>query len=191
MSRPARARDSVLEAYERLLIEEGPRGATMEATAAAAGVSKGGLLYHFASKEALEKGLLERMEALAALDLEEMSAAPEGLIAAFLRTSVMDGSPIDRALIAGSKLAQTASPLATEALRRVRELWAGALRPHARDETAVAARAARLRRPLLQQRARHRRRPGADPGGRRDGRAHRARRARRERVTPHASVISI
>ncbi|SBS70514.1 TetR/AcrR family transcriptional regulator [uncultured Microbacterium sp.] len=137
MSRPARARDSVLEAYERLLIEEGPRGATMEATAAAAGVSKGGLLYHFASKEALEKGLLERMEALAALDLEEMSAAPEGLIAAFLRTSVMDGSPIDRALIAGSKLAQTASPLATEALRRVRELWAGALRPHARDETAV------------------------------------------------------
>ena len=33
----------------------------MDATARAAGVSKGGLLYHFGSKEALEAGLLERL----------------------------------------------------------------------------------------------------------------------------------
>lgn len=137
MSRPARARDSVLEAYERLLIDEGPRHATLEATAAAAGVSKGGLLYHFASKEALDEGLLGRMEQLARTDLDEMSAAPGGLVAAFLRTSVMDDSPIDRALVAGSKLAQAGSHAAVDALRRVRELWADALRPHTRDETAV------------------------------------------------------
>ena len=35
--------------------------ATMDATARAAGVSKGGLLYHFASKDALEAGLIERL----------------------------------------------------------------------------------------------------------------------------------
>lgn len=109
----------------------------MEATAAAAGVSKGGLLYHFASKEAMDAGLLARMETLAQQDLDEMSAAEEGLVAAFLRTSVMDGSPIDRALVAGSKLAQAGSTAAVDAVRRVRELWADALRPHTRDETAV------------------------------------------------------
>lgn len=109
----------------------------MDAAAQAAGVSKGGLLYHFASKDALETALLERMEQLAHDDLVEMESEPEGLVSAFLRSSVMDDSPIDRALIAGSRLAQGGSVAAVDALRRVRELWEGALRPHTRDETAL------------------------------------------------------
>ena len=100
MSRPPRARESVLDAFEALLIAEGPKAATMDAAAQAAGVSKGGLLYHFASKEALETALLERMEQLAREDVAEMEAEPEGIVSAFLRSSVMDDSPIDRALIA-------------------------------------------------------------------------------------------
>jgi AcrR family transcriptional regulator len=137
MSRPPRARESVLDAFEALLIAEGPKAATMDAAAQAAGVSKGGLLYHFASKEALETALLERMEQLAREDVAEMEAEPEGIVSAFLRSSVMDDSPIDRALIAGSRLAQGGSAAAVEALRRVRELWEEALRPHTRDETAL------------------------------------------------------
>ncbi|MBN9176166.1 MAG: TetR family transcriptional regulator [Microbacterium sp.] len=137
MSRPPRARESVLDAFEGLLIADGPRAATMDAAAQAAGVSKGGLLYHFASKDALETALLERMEQLAHDDLVEMESEPEGLVSAFLRSSVMDDSPIDRALIAGSRLAQGGSVAAVDALRRVRELWEGALRPHTRDETAL------------------------------------------------------
>lgn len=137
MSRPPLARERVLDAFERLLIDEGPPAATMDATATAAGVSKGGLLYHFASKEALEAALLERMEALAAADVDQMRAAADGIVAAFLRTSVMADSPIDRALVAGSKLAQGGSTAARQALRRVRELWEEALRPHTRDETAL------------------------------------------------------
>ena len=70
MSRPARARESVLDAFERILIEDGGRAATMDATARVAGVSKGGLLYHFGSKEALESGLIERLKVLAARDIE-------------------------------------------------------------------------------------------------------------------------
>ena len=57
MSRPPHARESVLDAFEAILIDEGERAATMDATARAAGVSKGGLLYHFASKDALESGV--------------------------------------------------------------------------------------------------------------------------------------
>ncbi|CAN7311631.1 TetR/AcrR family transcriptional regulator [Microbacterium sp. LjRoot45] len=137
MSRPPHARESVLDAFEALLIAEGERAATMEATARAAGVSKGGLLYHFASKEALEAALLARMEVRVHDDVEEMRADPSGLVAAFVRTSVMNDSPVDRALIAVSKLAQAGNADAALALRRVRQQWEDALRPHTRDETAL------------------------------------------------------
>jgi AcrR family transcriptional regulator len=43
-------RDRLLDAFEGLLIAHGPRAATLDAVAAAAEVSKGGLLYHFPSK---------------------------------------------------------------------------------------------------------------------------------------------
>ncbi len=138
MSRPPRARDSVLDAFERLLIDDGERAATMDAAARAAGVSKGGLLYHFASKDALEQALLERLRALVDADVAAMATAPDGPVSFFLRTSVMDGDPLDRALIAASRLAQGGHTDATEALRDVRARWEEALRPHVRDETALA-----------------------------------------------------
>ncbi|WP_431801069.1 TetR/AcrR family transcriptional regulator [Microbacterium sp. bgisy203] len=137
MSRPPRARDLVLDAFEALLIDEGERAATMDAAARAAGVSKGGLLYHFASKEALELALIERLVVLADDDLDEMIASPDGAVAFFLRTSVMDDDPLDRALIAVARLAQGGSAAASDALRAVRQRWADALRGHVRDETAL------------------------------------------------------
>ncbi|MFS0714832.1 TetR family transcriptional regulator [Microbacterium sp. 2P01SA-2] len=137
MSRPPRARESVLDAYENLLISDGARGATMDAVAAAAGVSKGGLLYHYSSKEALETALLDRMMELARLDVDDMAQHPEGIVAAYLRTSVMEDSALDRALLAGSRLAQSGHPAASSALRDVRTLWEDALRGHTRDETAL------------------------------------------------------
>ena len=130
MSRPPHAREKVLDAFEQLLIDEGARAATMDATARAAGVSKGGLLYHFGSKDALEKGLIARAEALVADDLAAMSAAPDGPVAYFLRTSALAGDPLDRALVATSRIAQGGSAQARAALDRTREGWADALRPH-------------------------------------------------------------
>lgn len=138
MSRPPRARDSVLDAFERLLIDDGERGATMDAAARAAGVSKGGLLYHYATKDALEQALLNRLLTLVDDDLTAMASAPDGPVAFFLRTSVMDGDPLDRALIAASRLAQGGSTSAADALRDVRARWEAALRPHVRDEAALA-----------------------------------------------------
>jgi len=137
MARPPRARDSVLDAFEGLLAGDGERAATMDATARAAGVSKGGLLYHFASKDALEQALLARLADLVEQDLAAMASAPEGPVAYFVRTSVMEGDPLDRALIATSRLAQGGHPGAAEALRTVRARWADALRPHVRDAAAL------------------------------------------------------
>jgi AcrR family transcriptional regulator len=56
--RPARER--LLDAAERVVAESGAKHLTLDAVAKSAGVSKGGLLYHFPSKEALLQGMLVR-----------------------------------------------------------------------------------------------------------------------------------
>lgn len=137
MSRPPRARESVLDAFEAILIDDGERAATMDAIARAAGVSKGGLLYHFASKDALEAALIDRLAALAEADAEELVRSPAGPVDTFLRTSISTGSPLDRAIIAVARLAHNGSGAASAALRRIRELWEDVIRPHTRDETAL------------------------------------------------------
>jgi AcrR family transcriptional regulator len=86
------ARDRVLDAYETLLIEHGGAAVTLDAVAAAASVSKGGLLYHFASKEALATGLLDRLRERSAADAEAIRCAPEGAVAYYVRTSAPGGA---------------------------------------------------------------------------------------------------
>lgn len=54
------ARDRLLEAAERVITDVGPARLTLELAAQAAGVSKGGLLYHFPSKESLLVALAHR-----------------------------------------------------------------------------------------------------------------------------------
>ncbi|RVT96378.1 TetR/AcrR family transcriptional regulator [Rhodovarius crocodyli] len=54
-------RTRVLDAAERIVQQQGVPALTLAAAAREAGVSKGGLLYHFASKEALLRGMIERL----------------------------------------------------------------------------------------------------------------------------------
>ncbi|HEY4367581.1 MAG TPA: helix-turn-helix domain-containing protein [Steroidobacteraceae bacterium] len=54
------ARERVLEAAERVVSEVGAARLTLDAVAHAAAVSKGGLLYHFPSKESLLIALAQR-----------------------------------------------------------------------------------------------------------------------------------
>ena len=88
------ARDRVLDAYETLLIDQGPGSATLDAVAAAAGVSKGGLLYHFASKDALVAGLLDRLRERGDIDGRNLRSAPEGAVDYHLRTSTPGNSEV-------------------------------------------------------------------------------------------------
>lgn len=137
MPRPPLARERVLDAFQALILTEGERAATLDATAKSAGVSKGGLLYHFGSKDELVAGLLERLDAVATADLERMAADDEGPVAYYVRTSVMEDEALDRALIATSRLAQGGSAAAAQALRDVRHRWEDAIRPHVRDQTSL------------------------------------------------------
>ncbi len=137
MARPPHAREKVLDAFEALVIEGGERAATMDATAQSAGVSKGGLIYHFPSKEALEAGLIERMDRLVADDVAAMAAWEAGILDAFIRSSTEVDTPLDRAIVAVSRLASTGSEPAQEAMSRMRELWRTVLSTAIPDPTSV------------------------------------------------------
>jgi AcrR family transcriptional regulator len=54
------ARDRILDAAEQLVAEQGASNLTLDAVAQAAGVSKGGLLYHYPNKDALLAAMIER-----------------------------------------------------------------------------------------------------------------------------------
>jgi AcrR family transcriptional regulator len=73
------ARTRVLDAAEAIVQARGVGGLTLEAAARDAGVSKGGLLYHFASKEALLSAMLRRLAEFMEAEYRAcLAAMPEG-----------------------------------------------------------------------------------------------------------------
>jgi AcrR family transcriptional regulator len=78
-------RDRILNALQRLLVEEGGAGVTLEKVAAEAGVSKGGLLYHFKSKSDLYDGLARRHRAVEEANIAK--ARESGVVEMFLEVS--------------------------------------------------------------------------------------------------------
>lgn len=90
-------RDRVLDALQDLVLSGGPAPA-LDAVAAAAGVSKGGLLHHFPDRRALAHALVRRV--LAGTDALMVEAVQQGEAAAtWLRLSAAQG-PEARALLA-------------------------------------------------------------------------------------------
>lgn len=59
MGRPS-CKGLILEAAEAVVVEVGAARLTIDAVAERSGISKGGVLYHFPSKEALLEGMVER-----------------------------------------------------------------------------------------------------------------------------------
>ena len=54
-------REALLRAASQVLIDKGVEALTLDAVAQQAGVSKGGLLYHFPNKDALMTGMVEQL----------------------------------------------------------------------------------------------------------------------------------
>ncbi|MFD3748240.1 TetR/AcrR family transcriptional regulator [Nocardia sp. NPDC058633] len=79
-------RDRILDALETVLLERGSAQLTLDNVAAAAGVSKGGLLYHFKSKDALLVGLVHRLGERARAQLDEARASGTPISAWYLQT---------------------------------------------------------------------------------------------------------
>ena len=69
-------RDRILQAATEVITQEGVSSLTLDKVAARAGVSKGGFLYHFGSKDALIIGLLNQV--MGVLD-NELNVLAEGI----------------------------------------------------------------------------------------------------------------
>lgn len=105
---PHGARSRILNAAEERLLANGPGGLVLDAIAADAGVSKGGLLYHFANKEVLVASLCERMLEGFDRELAALRGADDGdpgaAARAYLASTVSaEGKPADNSaqLMAG------------------------------------------------------------------------------------------
>jgi AcrR family transcriptional regulator len=87
---PARTRQAVLEAAARLVAERGSK-VSLDLVAHAAGVSKGGLLHHFPSREALLVGLVEawlaRFDLAVERHLDSSDDRPGRLTRAYIRAN--------------------------------------------------------------------------------------------------------
>ena len=59
MNRPPKARDKILEAARRIVESRGAGHLTFDELSTESGVTRGGITYHFKTKEALLRGLIE------------------------------------------------------------------------------------------------------------------------------------
>ncbi|MGV9674436.1 TetR/AcrR family transcriptional regulator [Nocardia sp. NPDC003482] len=83
-------RDRILDALETLLVDRGMSQVTLENVAATAGISKGGLLYHFKSKDALLAGLVRRLGDRTAEQLAQARAQGRSVAEWYLQTPNLD-----------------------------------------------------------------------------------------------------
>jgi AcrR family transcriptional regulator len=93
-------REKILTAAVAVITGQGAQAFTLDAVARQAGVSKGGLLHHFASKDALLEGLLtqlfERFNHQAEIHYEREHDAPGRWLRAYIRTTFdQDAIPLE------------------------------------------------------------------------------------------------
>jgi AcrR family transcriptional regulator len=118
-------REQIIQAASQIVTGQGVNQLTLEAVAAAAGVSKGGLLYHFPNKDALIEGMLEaylagfeaRVEALT-----EQYSAPGQWLRAFV-AATFEESPAEYDVIAGALAALVNQPDLLDAFRVRYATW--------------------------------------------------------------------
>src|SRR5260370_40029730 len=85
----------ILEAAERVIVQSGVEKATIEAVAREAGVSKGGVLHHFPSKDAIVIGLVARLIEKFDAEVTALRAADPEVKGSFTRAFLSAGTKKD------------------------------------------------------------------------------------------------
>lgn len=119
-------RERVLDAYALVLREEGVSAATLDEVAKRADISKGGLLHHFASKEALVEGLMERLNRQNIEDIENTMDGDDG-VTGYLQASMVGEDEYSATFMAVLKLAGSGNEVVDSGLREGLDGWRDAL----------------------------------------------------------------
>ena len=139
------ARDTkqkLLQAAAAVVRRDGAKALTLDSVAAEAGVSKGGLLYHFASKRELLDAMLDGWLEEFAAEIEA-AAGDEGFAHGYVKASDMSGwAAADRATEFGLLAAIVDQPGTLERVRARYAAWQEQLAGEAADP--VGATVARL-----------------------------------------------
>jgi AcrR family transcriptional regulator len=120
------SREVLLDAACRLVQSQGAAQLTLDAVAASAGMSKGGLLYHFPTKEALIQGMLDHLLAKCSeqigREMARQADTPGKWVRAYVRTTFAE-SQEERDLSAGLVAAVATNPSLLEPLRAQYRKW--------------------------------------------------------------------
>jgi len=132
-------RDKVLDCAESIILESGGRHFTLDAVAERAGISKGGLVYTFATKDALIHAALERevlrFEAAVGRRLKDVeSAGPAQRVLAHIEEALEE----DEASTQKAAFLVTALVHAPTMLEPVRRLYKALLDPLRSDQPEAA-----------------------------------------------------
>jgi AcrR family transcriptional regulator len=103
MLRPS-SRDRILDVASQIASDEGASQLTIDAVAKRAGISKGGVMYHFGSKDEMLSALVDRVTQLALTRLSESAALLGNRACSMLDALIDEGlrsNPAEDALISG------------------------------------------------------------------------------------------
>jgi AcrR family transcriptional regulator len=131
-------RDLILNAAERVVLRDGVMRLTLEAVAREATLSKGGVLYHFATKEALIQAMLSRLIQYCEHEIEahrQHDAEPGGWTRAYVRRKFAPvlsypgeaDFPRSKEVGAGIIVAATTTPSLLDPLRERFRTWQQAI----------------------------------------------------------------
>lgn len=141
MPRPS-AKDRLLDAAADVLLSDGAESLTLEAVAKRAGVSKGGLFYHFPTKQALAAAMIERLTKAFDDALAQAGDRPGDFVRAYVRATIPERhtttAPADRvtaALLAGVLV----DPAGLAPLRERFAAWQARLTDDGIDPAAATA----------------------------------------------------
>jgi AcrR family transcriptional regulator len=126
MNPPPPTREVILDAAEMLVIDVGAAHMTLDAVADRAGISKGGLIYHFRTKgallEAMVARLLQRFDERQAEAAGQLAGGPQRDLAAYV-TASLDFTEESRRLSASLLAASANAPKLLEPVRAYFREW--------------------------------------------------------------------
>ena len=122
----ATTRDDLLDAAMRVVLRDGPGRLTLDAVAKESGRSKGGVLYHFPTKDALIEGMIADYLERFAANVERYHAAdeegPGRLLRAYVNAS-FDDDPLEPDVGVGMLAAIAANPSLLDPVREHDRRW--------------------------------------------------------------------